>query len=164
MKLFIFGLLAFFSFPSLAKTGYVNIMEAFEKSQQGQRVKTRLEQKTEKAKKHFKSVEQKIQKEEEALKKEAPLLSEQARAQKIQQLQQKILDFQREAKSKDLELQNLQNQLMNPVIAKLKKLMGEIAKKESYTVIRNIDNDVLWVDPQLDLTKKVYKAFNKKYK
>ena len=146
------------------KIAYVNIMEAFEQTKQGRRVKSQLEKSAEKAQKQIKSRELKIQKEEEALKKEAPLLSEQARAQKIQQLQKKILDFQRDVKNKDLELQNLQNQLMNPIIEKLKKVIGEVAKKQSYLVVENIGNDVLWVSPELDLTQKVYKEFNKKYK
>ena len=91
-------------------------------------------------------------------------MSEQARAKKIQQLQQKILTFQREAKKKDMELQNLQNQLMNPVIEKLKRVLGEIATKEGYLVVENIGNDVLWVSPQRDLTKKTVALFNKKHK
>ena len=92
------------------------------------------------------------------------MLSEQARAQKISQLQQKILNFQNEAKNKDVELQNLQNKLMNPILERLKKVIGETAKKGSYTAVKNISADVLWVSPELDLTVKVYKAYNKKYK
>lgn len=147
-----------------AKTAYVNLMEAFEKTKQGRRVKAQLEKTAEKAKKEFKSLELKIQKEEESLKKEAPLLSEQARAQKIQQLQQKFVNFQRDVKNKDLELQNLQNQLMNPVIERLKQVIGELAKRENYLVVENINSDVLWVSPESDLTQKVHKEFNKKYK
>ncbi len=164
MKWFFIGTVIFFSFQSLAKTGYVNLMSAFENTHQGRRVKNRIEKSAEKAKEEFKAIERKIQKEEAKLKKEAPLLSESARSQKIQQLQQKILDFQKSAKDKDLELQNLQNQLMNPVIDRLKTVIGEVARKESYLVIENIGNDILWVSPQLDLTKKVWTAFNKKYK
>lgn len=164
MKLFLLSIAIFYSFESFAKTGYVNLMVAFENTRQGRRVRTRLERDAEKAKKHYKSMELKIQQEEKALQKEAPLLSEQARAKKIQQLQKKILEFQRSAKNKDLELQNLQNKLTNPVLTKLKKVIGEVAKKESYLVVENIGNDVLWVSPELNLTTKVYKAFNKKYK
>ena len=164
MKLFFLTIFAFYSFHSFAKTGYVNLMEAFENTKQGRRVKARLEQSAKKAKKHFETEELKIQKEDQALKKEAPLLSEQARVQKIQQLQQKAFDFQKKAKNKEIELQKLQNQLTNPVIEKLKKVTGEVAKKESYLAVKNKGNDVLWVSPELDLTKKVYKAFNKKYK
>ena len=61
-------------------------------------------------------------------------------------------------------MQNLQNQLTGPVIENIKKVIGEVAKKESYLVIENIGTDVLWVSPKLNLTQKVYKEFNKKYK
>ncbi len=164
MKFFLLIIVAFYSFNSFAKTGYVDIMEAFEKTKQGRRVKAQLEKTAETAKNKFKSMELKIQKEEEALKKEAPILTEQARAEKIQQLQQKILNFQKDVKNKDMELQNLQNKLMKPIIEKLKKVSGEVAKAESYLVVENINNDILWVSPKLNLTQKVYKKYNKKYK
>ena len=150
--------------PMFAKTAYVNILSALESTKQGQKVKNRLEKSAKKAKKQFKATELTLQKEEETLKKDAPLLSDQAKAKRIQQLQQKIFNFQREAKSKDLELQNLQSQLMSPVIERLKGVIGETAKKEGYLVVENIGNDVLWVDPELDLTKKATVKFNKKYK
>ena len=164
MKLFLICFIVFCPFSSLAKTGYVNLMKAFENTKQGRRVKARLSKKTEKAQKHFKSMENKIQKEEEALKKEVALLSEQARAKKIGQFQQQVFEFQKSAKAKELELQQLQNKLMGPVLEKLKQVTGEVAKKESYQVVENIGNDVIWVAPELDLTTRVYKVFNKKYK
>ena len=164
MKLFLVLLVALFSFQSFSKTAYVNLMKAFENTKQGQKVKAQLKKSTNKAKSDFKSKELKLQKEEESLKKEMALLSEQARAQKISQLQQKILNFQQSAKNKDVELQKLQNKLMNPVLERLKKIIGEIAKKESYTVVKNFGTEVLWVSPELDLTTKVYKAYNKKHR
>ena len=164
MKLFLTVLIAFFSFQSFSKTAYVNLMQAFEKTNQGRKVKTRLEKTANRAKAEFKSKELKLQKEEEGLKKEMALLSEQARTQKISQLQQKILNFQKEAKNKDTELQNLQNKLMNPILERLKKIIAEVAKKGSYTTVRNIGTEVLWVSPELNLTVKVYKAYNKRYK
>ena len=164
MRFFLLSFIIFCSFSTFAKTGYVDLMSAFENTRQGQRIKSRLKKSTEAAKKQIKSQELKIQKDEQAFKKEAPLLSEQARAKKIQQLQQKILNFQRNAKSKDLELQKLQNSLVNPVLVNLKKVIGNMAKKESYLVIENIGTDVLWVSSELNLTNKVSKEFNRRYK
>ena len=164
MKLLLTVLIAIFSFQSFSQTAYVNLMQAFEKTKQGQKIKRQLEKTANKAKAQFKTKELKLQEEEKALKKEMALLSEQARTQKISQLQQKILNFQNEAKKKDVELQNLQNKLMNPILDRLKKVIGETAKKGSYTSVKNIGADVLWVSPELDLTVKVYKAYNKKYK
>ena len=90
------------------RTGYVDMMKAFENTKQGRRVKAKLEKLTEKAKKEFKATELSLQKEEGKLKKEAPLLSEQGRMQRVQQLQQKIVDYQKSVKDKEIELQNLQ--------------------------------------------------------
>ena len=156
--------LIFFSSQSFGKTGYVNLISALESTKQGQKVKNKLEKTAETAKKTFKTKEQDLQKEEEALKKDAPLLSEQARNQRIQKLQEKYMNYQRQRKQKELELQNLQSKLMNPVVERIKQVAGEVARKEGYLVVENIGNDVLWVDPKLDLTKKVITKFNKKYK
>ena len=164
MKLFLTVLVAFFSFQSFSKTAYVNLMQAFESTKQGKKVRVRLEKTANKARVEFKSKELKLQKEEENLKKEMALLSDQARLKKMSQLQQKIANFQKEAKSKDNELQQFQNKLMNPILERLKKVIAEVAKKESYTVVENLGSEVLWVNPKLDLTSKVYKAYNKKYK
>ena len=146
------------------KTAYVNLIAVIEGTKKGKKIKNQLEKSAEAAKKRFQSKEAAIKKEEEALKKEAPLLSEQARAERIQKLQEKFVNYQRETKSKELELQNLQNRLMNPVFEQIKKVAGELAKKEGYLLVENIGNDVLWVDPSLDLTKRVIVKFNKKYK
>ena len=164
MKFLPLFLLLFFSLSAFSKTGYVDLMAALEKTNQGKKMKARLEKSAQAVKRKLKAMELKIQQEEEGLKKEAPLLSEQARARKIQQLQQKFLDFQKEVKNKDMEFQKLQSSLMDPILEKLKKTIGETAQKESYTVIENIGQDVLWVAPKLDLTERVYKSFNKKYK
>ena len=164
MKLFLTLLIIFLPVQSFSKTAYVNLMQAFENTKQGKKVRARLEKTANKAKVEFKSKELKLQKEEESLKKEMALLSEQARAQKISQLQQKIVNFQKEAKDKDAELQKLQNSLMSPILGRLKKIIAEVAKKESYTVVKNIGTEVLWVSPNLNLTNKVYKIYNKRYK
>ena len=147
-----------------AKTGYVDMSKAFEQTKQGRRIKTRLDNKAEATGKALKSAEMKIQEEEKALKKEAPLLSEQARMQKIGQLQQKIVNFQKEVKQKEAEMANLQNTLMSPLVEKLTKVIGDLAKKEGFAVVKNVTEDVLWVSPELDLTKKAVQSFNKKHK
>ena len=164
MKRLLTLFIVLFSFQSLAKTAYVDIMKAFENTKQGKAVKSRLEMESKKAQKNFKSLEMKLQKEEADLKKEAGILSKEAMEQKILQFQQKVANFQKSAQSKDTELQKLQNTLMSPILERLRAVIGEAAKKESYQLVQNVGPDVLWVDPSLDLTKKIVKAYNKKYK
>ena len=87
------------------RTAYVNLIAVIEGTKKGQKIKKQLEKSAEAAKRRFQTKEADIKKEEAALKKEAPLLSEQARAQRIQNLQEKFMNYQRETKSKELELQ-----------------------------------------------------------
>ena len=163
MKLFIW-LLFLVSFQSFAKTGFMNMMEAFEKTNQGRKVKARIEKESKKAESNLKALEDKLKKEEADLKQEAALLSERGRAEKISKFQEKVFNFQKNAKNKETELQKLQAQLMEPVLNRLKSVTGEIAAGENYTVIKNMGADTLWVAPGLDITSRVYKAYNKKYK
>ena len=69
MKLFLTVLIVTFSFQSFSQTAYVNLMQAFEKTKQGQKIKRQLEKTANKAKAQFKTKELKLQEEEKALKK-----------------------------------------------------------------------------------------------
>ena len=164
MKWFILSLFILVSFNAFAKVGYVDMVKAMEQTRQGKRVKSKLEKNLADAKKSIKNIENSLKKERSNLEKEVPLLSDEKRAQKIQQFQQKVMKSQQEAERKQLELKQLEDQLMNPVFEKLKKVIASISKKEGYEVVHNIDKSVLWVSPELNLTKKTYNLFNKRYK
>ena len=153
-----------FSLPCFAKTGYMNLMKAFESTHQGKKVKARLKKESKKAQNNLKTAENKLKQEEAGLQKEVALLSDQQKTQKIFKFQEKVSNFQREAKSKEMELQKLQGRLMDPILERLKLVTADIAKKEEYKAIKNMGPETLWVSPDLNITNKVVKAYNKKYK
>ena len=64
IKYFLVSLFIFHSFSVLAKTGYVNMAVAIEKTSQGKRAKSKLQSKLAKAKKSMKSIEKNYQKKE----------------------------------------------------------------------------------------------------
>lgn len=164
MKSLLLAICLSFCFQSFAKTAYVDISSVFLQSRQAKKIKTKLEKEKRSAEKRFKKIRASLQKSEQEFKKEAAILSEQARAKKIQALQEKFLTFQKQTKNKELELQNLQAKLTSPVIQKIKKIVSSVAKKQKYLVVKNIGNDVLWVDPSINITKKITSTFNKKYR
>ncbi|MBC6415175.1 MAG: OmpH family outer membrane protein [Bdellovibrionales bacterium] len=161
---FLIYFLLLLSFPSIAKTGFVNTMRAFEQTHQGKAVKARLEKESKKAQSELTKLESQLKKEEESLKKEVALLSEQAKNAKLTQFQRRVFEFQKKAKDEEIRLQNLQKELMDPILNRLKVVIGDVAKKAGYSVVKNIGNDILWVSANLDLTDQVYTAYNKKYK
>ena len=165
MKFFIsIFLISVFSSVCFAKTGYVDMKEAIQSTRQGRRVQKKLQTDLEKVKKEISALEAGLTKERAKLEEDIPLLSEQKRAQRVQKFQQKVLESQKKAEEKKAALQKLENKLMSPVIQKLQKVIGQMAAKEGYTVVLNRDNNVLWVSPEMDMTKKVAARFNKKHK
>ena len=165
MKFFIsVFLISVFSSVCFAKTGYVDMKEAIQSTRQGRRVQKQLQADLEKVKKEISALEAGLTKERAKLEEDIPLLSEQKRAQRVQKFQQKVLESQKKAEEKKAALQKLENKLMSPVLQRLQKVIGQMAAKEGYKVVLNRDNNVLWVSPELDMTKKVATRFNKKYK
>ena len=149
---------------SFAKTGYVDIREAFNQTSRGKKANKKLDQRVAKIRKKIQSTESKLKKEQAQLEKEISLLSQKERARKVQNLQQKFLESKKQIEQKQVELQQLEGKLRNPIIQKLKQVIAEVAQKEGYTVVRDKGLDVLWVQGKMNLTKKVYTRFNKKHR
>ena len=82
---------------------------------------------------------------------------------KYEQLQKMQLTMEQFIKTKELEFQKKEADLRKQFMAQLKEVVASVAKKEKLKVIRNKDT-VLWVDPSMDLTATVVKAYKKKYK
>lgn len=164
MKFLVYIVLSAVSAICFAKTGYVDMKEAIQNTRQGQKVQKRLQGDLEKVKKEIAVLEARLTKERTKLEQDIPLLSDQKRAERVQKFQQKVLKSQKEAEEKKVALQQLEDKLMSPIFQKLQKVIGRVAAKEGYTAVLNKDNNVLWVSPDLDMTKKVSAQFNKKYK
>ena len=164
LKKTLLSLVFFFSFSSFAKTGYVNVLEAMDNTTQGKNVKKQLEAFAKKAEKELQAQKVQLQKEEAKLKKEVALLSPEARNEKIAAFQAKVVEFSKSQEEKQLELKRKQDELVNPIEKRLTSVIGDVASKNKYTVVENIGTNVVWVEPSLDLTKKVYQKYNKKFK
>ena len=154
----------FFMPLSFAKTAYVDMALAIKSTKQGANVTNRLEKTLEKARKSTQAIENRLKKDRDQLDKDMPLLSEQKRAERIQQFQKKVMESQKQVEGKKHELQKLEDQLMAPIIAKLEKVIAEVAKKEGYTIVKAKDKNTLWISSSADLTKKVSTRFNKQKK
>lgn len=164
IKMLLVGVIMFHSFAVFAKEGYVNIVVAIEQTKQGKKAKRKIQNKLLSIQKEVRGIETSLSKQRSSLEKEAPLLSEQKRAKKIQQFQQRVAESQKRAEAKRIELKKYEEKVMSPILKNMNKVIAKIAQKEGFTVVNNGNNSILWVHPSLDLTQKVYKAFNKSYK
>ena len=163
-KILIFILLSM-SFSVFAEQGakYVSVNEAVDKTGEQRRILKKLESERGKLEEIVRKKSEGLSKEAEKIKKEMNLLSENEKMKKYEQLQKMQLTMEQFIKTKELEFQKKEADLRKQFMEQLKKVVASVAKKDKLKVIKNKDS-VLWVDPAMDLTAKVVKAYKKKYK
>ena len=92
-------------------------------------------------------------------------MSEEARAKKQAELQDRILKFQKSRDEATFDIQTKERDLTQPIIHKLKSIISDVAKKKSYTVVlEKNENTVLYSLEKDDLTTEVISTFDQQSK
>jgi outer membrane protein len=145
------------------KIGYVDMQKAVQSTKAGQKAKKELETEFEKRKKTLQTKESDLKKMGEDLEKKAMVLSDDVRAKKQKEFQESMMEFQQNVQKNQQEIQEQEKKLTEPILKKLSEVIGDIAKKDNYTVIlEKRENAVLWAQKDLDITDQVVKAFETK--
>lgn len=151
------------SASAAASVGVVNLQEVLDKSSAGVSAKKKMEAKM----KEFKASLDKEKKALVALQKEmqkkADAWNESTKKEKALELQRKKRDFRVKQDDANLEMRNLQEKHLAPIMKKLEVVVQEVAKSKGVSVI--IPNTaVLYHDKSVDMTADVTSALNKKMK
>ncbi len=147
------------------KIGVVDMQKALQSVDAGKKAKSQLE-------KEFNAKKQDLQKEEAAIKKlgeefkkQSLVLNDEARAKKQSEIQERIMKFQETTQRSQMEIQQKEQELTQPIIQKLRALIADTAKKKNYTLIlEKNENTVLYSQEKDDLTTEVVTQFNKNNK
>ena len=150
-------------FSAFSTTAYVDFDQILKKTKGGRSVTSRFEKEVIKKQGELQKQEQAIQKEKNKLDEEMSLLSESARRNRAQKFQMRIAEYERLKMNVQKDLNEYQQKLIIDIVTKLKPVLRSVAKKKKYTEVKRLSPDSLWVDPSLDITKEVVKAYNKKY-
>ena len=161
------GILVLFAFvmavtPAVADAAniaVIDLQKALNLTDMGKDAKNKI---TEKAKEFEGKIEEQqneLKALQEDLEKQAVLLSDDARAAKEREYQQKLKDFQRYAKDRQEELQQLDGQFTNQIVEKLLDLAQELAKQEGVDVLlERGSGGVVYAADSVDLTDKLIAA------
>ncbi|MCI5123922.1 MAG: OmpH family outer membrane protein [Candidatus Electrothrix sp. AR5] len=141
--------------------GVVNLQQVLDKSALGVAAKKKMEAKM----KEFKASLDKEKKAVVALQKEmqkkADAWNESTRKEKALELQRKKRDFRVKQDDANMEMRNLQEKHLAPIMKKLELIVKEVAKAKGISMI--IPNTaVLYFDKSVDMTDAVTAALNKK--
>ena len=144
------------------KIGTVDMQKALQTVGSGKAAKAQLEKEFNSKKKELQDEETKIRKATEEFKKQQLVMNDEARAKKQNELQERIMKFQELTGRSQVEIQQKEKDLTQPIIARLKSVTSDMAKKRSYSlVLEKNENTVLYSLEKDDLTSDVIAAFDK---
>lgn len=139
------------------RVGFVNIERIFSEATASKAAQVKLKQ-------EFSSREQLLSQQGNALKKaidqfnqQAPKMTEADRVAKEKQLMVQDAEFQKKRREFQEDLSNRKSEEMQRFVQKANLAVEQVAKREKF---QKIDQDAVWIDPQIDITDKVLQVLN----
>ncbi|MCB0349930.1 MAG: OmpH family outer membrane protein [Bdellovibrionales bacterium] len=144
------------------KIGIVDLPQAIQATKEGKKIKKQLEAEYNKKKSEMEKIVKDIGKMQTDFEKKSLVLSDEARMKKQQEIDGEKAKYM-ELREKNLQdLAKKDRELSQPMIKKLNEVIGEIAKKEGFTVIlHKNDQNLVWASKEVDITDQVVKALEK---
>jgi outer membrane protein len=145
------------------KIGTVDMQKALQSVDAGKKAKAQLEKEFNAKKKELQTEEANLRKITEEFKKQQMVMNDDARAKKQSEIQERIMKYQEETQKSQVEIQQKEHELTEPILNKLRVVITDLAKSRGYTmVLERNENMVLYSPDKDDLTQDVISAYNKK--
>ena len=147
------------------KVGTVDLQKAIEGVESGKHAKTQLEKDVNGKKGQLQTEEASLIKLRDELKKQSLVLNDEAKAKKAQEFQERVMKFEEMKNRSQMEIQQKQHDLFEPIIAKMRVIIKDLAKTKGYSVVlEKNENTVLFSQEKDDLTSDVISNYNKQNK
>jgi outer membrane protein len=115
--------------------------------------------------------QEKFQKEQEEvdalraeIEKKSTVWSQEVKEEKERDYQKKVREMQLKSEDAQFELQQLEKQVMSPVLNELQKVIKEVGEKNGYAMIIDSRAGLLYVDDSLDISEIVKKELDARQK
>lgn len=151
------------SYAANTKIGVFNFDKIMSDSKMGKSAKSKLEKKHKGLKSVLERKKNELEKMDAKLEKDRVVMGKDKYTQKKYEIQKKAIDFKElERKSTD-EMRKLRQELVAEINKEVVKIIGQIGKKENYTIIveKNIAGTA-YFNKKIDITNRVVKALNSK--
>lgn len=147
------------------KVGVVNIQKVITTINAGKKILGELQKSFDSKQKIIRSEEESIKKLQEDYQKKSALMSQDAKIKAETEIRQKMAALQQKTMKYQKEMQQQEAELKRPLLEKLKPVIDDIASKEKLDLAFEISTSPLvYARSQVDITEKVIKAYDKKYK
>jgi outer membrane protein len=146
-----------------SKVAVINIQKVLVDSEAGKKAKAKVENRMKELKSGMKKDEEALVALQKEIEKKSSAWSEAKRKEKAREFQKKRLSLGEKQEDANLEMKQMQEKFLTPIMKKLETVVTEVAKDKGYTVVLP-RNGVLYFDKTSDITATVTKALNAKMK
>lgn len=139
------------------KVGFVNTERVLREPNAARAAESKLEQEFSRREKELVDLGNALKTGSEKFDREAPTLSESQRNTRQRQLVDQDRDFQRKRREYQEDLNQRRNEELAQVTERANRVIRQLAEAEKYDLILQ---EVVYINPKLDITDKVIKALN----
>ena len=138
----------------------VNIQKVLLDSSSGQTVKKVLEEKVAEFQKKFQADQEEVEAMRTEIEKKSSVLSPEAKEEMEREYQKKVREIQLKSEDAQFELQQLEKQVMEPVLKELQNVIADMGEKNAYAMIIDSRAGLLYFDKALDISELVKKELD----
>ena len=142
----------------------VNIQDILLGSEAGQEVKKILEQKVGEYQEKFQKEQEDVDALRAEIEKKSSVWSQQVKEEKERDYQKRVRELQLKSEDAQFEMQQLEKQVMSPILNQLQKVIKELGEKNGYAMIIDSRAGLLYVDKTLDISELVRKELDARQK
>ena len=142
----------------------VNIQQVLLGSSSGQAVKGVLEEKIAEYQKKFQAEQEEVEALRAEIEKKSSVWSQQVREEKERDYQKRVRELQLKSEDAQYELQQLEKQVMEPVLKELQKVIADMGEKKGYAMILDSRAGLLYFDKSLDISEQVKEELDARQK
>lgn len=148
------------SFAAETKIGVVNVRQIVTQSEAGKKARAALEVKMKALQAEFQAEEQGLKKMQEEIQKKTSVWSEEVKAEKIRELQMAGRKFQDKNQEAQLEMKQMEEKELAPIIQTLEQVLNKYGKDNGYTVILEVESGLPYFAESTDISNAVIKRLN----
>lgn len=146
------------------KIGVMNIQKVLLESSAGRKAKGVFEKRMKELQSTFKGDQDKLMALQKEIEKKSSAWSKDKKSSKIRELQKGQRELQVKSEDAKMELKQLQDKELEPILKMLQTVVDSYGQKNGYSVILDSKVAVLYVDPAIDVSDAVKKELDKRLK
>ena len=145
------------------KVAYIDMAQALNEVEDGKAAKARLKADFDVKQKKLDEMQTQFKAKKEDFDKKSAMMKEDVRQAKREEIERDYLELQQTYGQLQRELIDAEGKLTQEIAGKLKTIIEKIGDRDSYSMILNIGDNVLYYKRHQEITAEVVKEYNRQY-